>query len=268
MKHRILILFLILTNGISAQTLADFNIPDTVALHGSLQGMATYGHHAFLLRDGGQCIILDLNRRQFCAAFQLDSNNTHCNNASFSNRFYHPADPFPLLYVSSCYGDKACLVYRIDTLGATLLQRIIFDSPRFPIAQDWCLDTAQGHIYAYGGRRGGTMHLLRFQLPDITSRLVLLTDSLVLHDTPIQCVNIAQGSCISNGRAYLPDGIPGQAAIHIIDLESGNELQSISLNHLNLEPEGISLRPPYLQLSFHTPSPRNNLLLSIPLNHE
>ena len=241
-------------------------ISDTVILTGSLQGMAVNGSSIVLLRHGGQCLILDTTQQRCTASFHLPHNDTHCNNASFSSSRRTPGDTFPLLYVSSCFGDKACLVYHLDAQGAMLLQRIVYESDCFPVAQDWCLDADSSYLYAFGGRRGGMMYLKKFHLPDTAPSEIHLTDGDVLQIVPVSCVKVAQGSKIHHGLAYLPDGDePGQYFLHIIDLASGQEIRTIDLNAIGLEPEGVDIADNAILISFHTPDPRNNAVYRFPL---
>ena len=186
------------------------------------------------------------------------------NHASFSS-LRHYGDAFPLLYISSCYGDKACLVTRITTKGSNIQQRIYYDSDCFPVAQDWCLDADSNWLYAYGGRKGGPMFLKKFRLPSIASREVHLTDNDVLCTIPVNCVTVAQGSKIHNGHAYLPDGDrPGHFWLHILDLATGQEINTIDLNPIGLEPEGIDVSDGWIYISFHTPLPGDNKIYRFP----
>lgn len=244
--------------------LSDF-LPDSLTLKGSAQGLALHSNHAFMLRHGGQCLILDLRNHRTVAAFQLDSNNTHCNNASFS-RYRLYGDPYPLLYVSSCFGTKACLVTRFSSSASSVIQRITFRSDAYPVAQDWCLDPDSNYLYAYGGRKGGPMSLKKFHLPLPTIGDVTLTEDDVLQTIPVNCVNVAQGSKIKNGYAYLPDGdSPGHYWLHIINLATGQEVRTIDLNPIGLEPEGIDIQDNWIYISFNTPNPRNNQIHRFPL---
>lgn len=232
-------------------------LPDTLRLHGSLQGLAIRGRHAYLLRHGGQCLVLDLRRKRFASCYQLPLNSTHCNNASFG------PGRRPLLYVSSCFGDKACLVYRASKRSAQLVQRILY--PHSTFAQDWCIDAEHGHLYAYGGRRGAPLFLKRFALPSSADTAVTLGDSLLLHETTVHCVRVAQGSLVYRGHAFLPDGDEaGHYCLHVLDLSTGNEVQRIDLNPFGLEPEGVAVGSNGLYLSLHSPQPREAMLLRFP----
>ena len=234
-------------------------VDDSVQLKGSMQG-----RYAVALRHGGQCLLLDLRKKSCIAAFQLEGNTTHCNNASFSSTFLQDKEvqpTLPLLYVSSCYGDKACHVTRIGSQGSTTVQRIYFDSPSFPVAQDWCVDADSGYLYAFGGRKGGMMYLKKFVLPSVTAEAteVHLTDSDVIRTIPITCVKVAQGSKIKDGHAYLPDGdSPGNYWLHVVDLNTGQEVRTIDLNPIGLEPEGVDVRGRWIYVSFNTPDPKEN----------
>lgn len=236
------------------------------SIQGSMQGMAFCGRYAVTLRHGGQCLIFDLRKQRCVAAYFLEGNTTHCNNASFSHTYLDRRDPFPLLYISSCYGDKACLVTRLTLTGSQIVQRIYFDSPAFPVAQDWCLDVGKGFLYAFGGRMGGTMYLKKFRLPALDRGEVHLTEEDVLQTIPITCVKVAQGSKVKNGRAYLPDGNEsGHYWLHILDLASGRELRTIDLNSIDMEPEGVEVRGCWAYLSFHSPDPAQNKICRFPI---
>lgn len=234
-------------------------LPAGVELHGSMQGMALHRRYAATLRHGGQCVVLDLRKRSCVAVYPLAGNTSHCNNASFGSMRYSREDPFPLLYVSGCYGDKACYVTRLLMDKSILVQRIFYDSDCFPIAQDWCVDADAGYLYAYGGKRGGTLYLKKFILPSADVEEVHLTDNDVLQTIPITCVAVAQGSKIKDGYAYLPDGdSPGNYWLHVVDLATGQEVRTIDLNSIGLEPEGVDVRGRWIYVSFNTPDPREN----------
>ena len=234
-------------------------LPTGVELNGSIQGMALHGRYAATVRHGGQCVILDLRKHNCIAAYPLAGNTSHCNNASFGSNRFAKDDLFPLLYVSGCYGDKACYVTRLLPDSSLLIQRIFYDSDCFPIAQDWCVDADGGYLYAFGGKRGGTLYLKKFVLPSVDVREVRLTDDDVLQTIPITCVRVAQGSKIKDGYAYLPDGdSPGNYWLHVVDLATGQEVRTIDLNPIGLEPEGVDVSARWIYVSFNTPDPKEN----------
>ena len=112
------------------------------------------------------------------------------------------------------------------------------------------------------------MFLKQFRLPSPTTPEVHLTDTDVLRTIPVNCVNVAQGSKIKNGFAFLPDGdSPGNYWLHIIHLASGREIQTIDLNPIGLEPEGIDIQGRWIYVSFNTPDPGDNKIYRFPLNN-
>lgn len=258
MKAAVLLCSLLFPLMLSAQQcvverLGDW-VPDSVTLQGSMQGMAIHGRYAVTLRHGGQCVVLDLKQKRCVCAYQLTGNTTHCNNASFLMAKHQP-----LLYVSSCFGDKACHVTKILDGHSVTIQKIFFDSDCFPVAQDWCVDAEKRFIYAYGGRKGGTLYLKKFRLPSHDDIEVHLTDNDVLQTIPITCVKVAQGSKIKDGYAYLPDGDePGNYYLHIIELATGKEVRTIDLNPIGLEPEGVDIAGRWIYVSFNTRNPKDN----------
>lgn len=248
-------------------------LPDSVELRGSAQGLAIHNGLAYMWRHGGQCVVLDLGRRAYLNTFYLSDSNAHCNNASFmpnKANFYRgaPSDSLrlgsqvekhPPLLVSECFGKKCGYVTAVSIHGNTVVQRLYYDSDRFAVAQDWCVDVENEVVYAYGGRRGGRVYLIAFPMPDCSSKEVHYTDADTLHSIAIDCVGVAQGSKIYKGYAFLLDGIEkGKLWLHVVDLATGEEVQKMSLNDIGLEPEGLDVWQGWLYISFHTPNPRNN----------
>ncbi len=224
-------------------------LPDSMTLRGSMQGLAIHGRYAYMLRHGGECVVINRHTGKFKAKFQLPNNTSHCNNANFGGRFRGK----PLLYVSECYKEKSCLVYRITPKSAQLVQRINYASDNFPIAHDWCVDPDSNHLYVYGGKRGGTLYLKQFHLPKIGEKQVILTDDDVIRTIPINGVKVAQGSKIEGNVALLPDGIKaGELWLHAMNLDNGDERWRLDLNPIGCEPEGIDVKGRWLYLSFHT----------------
>ena len=104
-----------------------------------------------------------------------------------------------------------------------------------------------------------TLYLKRFALPSVDVAEVHFTDNDVLQTIPITCVGVAQGSKIKGGRAYLPDGdSPGNYWLHVVDLATGQEVRTIDLNPIGLEPEGVDVRGGWIYVSFNTPDPKEN----------
>lgn len=281
-----LILFLLLLLPICSQAqiwrVGDIT-PDSVPLHGAMQGLAIRSRYAVTLRHGGQCTLYDLRRGRMVANYQLSEEVLHCNNANFDRKGN--------LYLSSCYGDRHCYVYSLfDHRKPTtpqLLRTLYFDAPLF--AQDWVLDAERNELYAYHGKQHGTLYLKRFSS---CSRDTLTTIDIVDSIT-ITCVDVPQGSKVFRGYAYLPDGDePGQYKLHIIRLKDAKEMATLNLNNPmdpqsivpiyppqesqiptpesgvqeivpNLEPEGIDVDRRHIYISFHATNPSNDLIIRL-----
>ena len=232
-------------------------LPDSIVLHGSQQGMAIIGKYAYLLRHGGECVVINIRTRQLKSVYRLPENDTHCNNANFGGRYHGK----PLLYVSECYNEKACKVYAVNPKNARLVQKIYYHSPSFPVAQDWCIDTRSKTIYAYGGKTGDTLYLKQFHLPSVNEKEVILTDEHVINTIPITCVSIPQGSKIKRGCVFLPDGARTNALfLHAVNLTTRQNIWTANLNEIACEPEGIDIKGKWLYINFHTPDFKNNTL--------
>ena len=72
-------------------------LPEDVEVNGATQGFAIYGRYGFSMHDKGQCVIIDLKRKQFVNTFVLEGNTGHCNNASFGVERYSKQSVFPML---------------------------------------------------------------------------------------------------------------------------------------------------------------------------
>ncbi|NMA67339.1 MAG: hypothetical protein GX957_14085 [Clostridiaceae bacterium] len=118
----------------------------------SQQAMAIYGSYGFLFYHGGSCDVMDLSTRRVIANFHAasytgDGNGpliNHANQAVFSNEFYEPGDPFPLLSITAGNSGEAdkdgyygrCKVERIlmetnsdgkKKFSSQLIQTIIYN---------------------------------------------------------------------------------------------------------------------------------------------
>ncbi|MBO4581719.1 MAG: hypothetical protein J5701_05460 [Bacteroidales bacterium] len=232
-------------------------VPDSMTLHGSQQGTAVKGKYAYMLRHGGECVVIDICKGQLKSVYQLPENTSHCNNANFGNRYHGK----PLLYVSDCYNEKMCRVYAVSPEKAQLVQKIYYRSSCFPVAHDWCVDTRNKYIYVYGGKTGDTLYLKQFHLPPVNEKEVILTDEHVISTIPVTCVSIPQGSKIKRGCIFLPDGNQKEKMfLHIIQLATRQKIRTIYLDEISCEPEGVDIKGKWLYISFHTPEFKDNTL--------
>ena len=232
-------------------------LPADVEVQGATQGFAVYGRYGFSMHDKGQCVVIDMRRREFVSTFVMEGNTGHCNNASFGVERASRRSPFPLLYVTECRGERACYVNDVTLTGSRLVQKIFYDGDEITGPADWVVDARNRRIYLYCTI--GTLRWLKaFSLPALADSdangEVHLKPSDAIASLPAGEVAIPQGSHIWGRYVFLPAGIPPRVtSLHTTDIISARRVSSIDLSHLGLEPEGVATRGRWLYLSFHTP---------------
>ena len=246
-------------------------LPDNVDVQGATQGFAIHGRYGFSMHDKGQCVIIDLKRKEFVATFIMEGNTGHCNNASFGVERYSRRSPFPLFYVTECRGDRVCYVNDITLTGSRLVQTIHYDSDDITGPADWAVDARKKQIYLYC-TIGTTRYLKIFPLPTLADSdargEVHLTKEDAIASLPAGNITIPQGSHIYGRYIFLAEGIPPRpTGLHVTDVTTAENLPPIDLSHLGLEPEGIATKGRWLYLSFHTPRDvRRNIIYRLRLN--
>lgn len=241
-------------------------MPDGIQVKGSSQGMAVWGRYAFMLHDGGQCIVIDLKKERYISSYMLEENTSHCNNASFGVEYYSEESKFPLLYISECRGGGACMVTDVSFEGSRLVQKIFYDGDDITGPCDWLVDREKGLIYLYC-TVDGLRTMKRFRLPRLSESNsqgeVHLTKEDMIMQMSFDGVDIPQGSMTYRDLILLPSGVPtrSKCELHVIDLEQKQNIGCYSLDHIGLEPEGIAYYRGARYLSFHTPGrPLNNVI--------
>ena len=232
-------------------------LPDNVEVRGATQGFAIYGRYGFSMHDQGQCVVIDMRRKEFVATFIMEGNTGHCNNASFGVERYSDSSPFPLMYVTECRGQRACYVNDVTLSSSRLVQTIYYDGEEITGPADWVVDAPSRRIYLYCTI--GTLRWLKaFPLPtladsDARGEVHLKADDAIA-SLPAGQVSIPQGSHIYGRYIFLPEGIPPRATrLNTTDIITARNLAPIDLSHLGLEPEGVAVKGRWLYLSFHTP---------------
>jgi hypothetical protein len=209
------------------------------------------------MHDKGQCVIIDLRRREFVSTYVMEGNTGHCNNASFGVERYSSSSEFPLLYVTECRGQRACYVNDVTLEGSRLVQTIYYDGEEITGPADWAVDARTGRIYLYCTI--GTLRWLKaFPLPALADSdargEVHLKPSDAIASMPAGEITIPQGSHIYGRYIFLPEGIPPRPTrLHTTDIVTARTLAPIDLSDLGLEPEGVAVKGRWLYLSFHTP---------------
>lgn len=246
-------------------------LPADVEVQGSTQGFAIKGRYGFSVHDKGQCVVIDLKRREFVNTFILEGNTGHCNNASFGVEHYSPQSKFPLLYVTECRGQRACYVNDVTLEDSRLVQTIYYDGDDITGPADWFVDARSRRIYLYCTI--GTLRYLKvFPLPRLADSdargEVHLQREDAIGALPAGNISIPQGSHISGRYIFLPAGIPPRTTdLHTTDALTGEHYPTLDLSHLGLEPEGVATRRGWLYLSFHTPRDvRANVIYRMKIN--
>ncbi|MDP4275336.1 MAG: hypothetical protein Q8907_13755, partial [Bacteroidota bacterium] len=173
------------------------------------QGMDIWGDYIVSCQNTGIATIYKTDGKtltKLANSFHLASynQNNHANVASFSNTFYDPSDPLPLLYVSQCQrksinGHKDVLyVERIgkDLTSSSLVQTIYFKDihHRYGYALQWVIDRDNGYLYGYGNTVDNDNPLnrhriVKFRIPALdesTDGIVTLTDDDLLENYLIE----------------------------------------------------------------------------------
>lgn len=227
--------------------------PEHVIVKGSTQGFEIWGKYGFVLHDKGQCVIIDMKENKYVTTFNLEGNVSHCNNASFG---VEKGTKFPLLYISECKGDHCCYVTDITLEGGKTVQKLFYSGEGYKGSYDWFIDRKNKIIYTYGSY-GGTMKLVKkFKLPSLkdsdSNGEVHLTLKDVLDEFVFDGVKIYQGSAIDGKYVYLGDEYPPyNRFLHVLDLQKKKLVESVNLNDLKYEPEGVTVNGKWLYMVMH-----------------
>lgn len=230
--------------------------PDSVKVSGSTQGFAIWGNYGFVLHDKGQCVVIDIDKREYVSTFKLEGNTSHCNNASFGVEYAGKDSRFPLLYISECKGSHRCYVTDITLDGGKIVQTLYYSGEGYTGSFDWFVDRKHGIIYTYGSSAAKRKTVKKFRLPKLSdsdaSGEVHLTEADVLDEFSVSGINIYQGSAIKGRYAYLGDGYPPyDRSFHVLDMKEKRIVATIDLNHLKYEPEGTDIRDGWLYIVMH-----------------
>lgn len=221
--------------------------------NGSVQGASCYGDKVFhFLDQNSGVLIYDMSLKTQIAKITMTPNaNNHCNNVSFSNRYYSLSDSFPLLYVS---GSKN------EAINNVQVYRIVYSEGQFeifkvqeislPKATDanklfWTgavLDNDNGYLYVYANHSTGAQ-IAKFKIPDPYEPNIILSDKEIINQFSLSPFIHQQGACIRNNKLFVFDGVPAwgdRNILRVIDLHSGMDLRYLylSANGLVYEVEG------------------------------
>ena len=163
--------------------------------------------------------IYDLNNKNYIGKVSLVRNShNHCNNVSFSRKFYQKEDLFPLLYVSggNTLDYNRIHVYRITTDSTSYIFQIIQEIT-LPSSLFWTnavIDNDNNFLYIYAN----TWHkeITKFNIPPIKESKVTLTENDILEQFSVEGFVHQQGACIRNGVMIITDGVPARGDTNFI----------------------------------------------------
>ena len=228
----------------------------------SCQGMGIWKDKCVIIHDKGWCEIVGLRSGKTLSYYTLDGNDSHCNNAVFSNQKLSDTSEFPLMYISECYGDHSCMVTDIGKDSSRIVQKIYYDTDGsdYPGPFDWLIDRDGGYLCTYGGTRWGHRYLHFFPIPSLDEKEVHLKRSDAVKTMYYGDLGIGQGAFVHDGQAYFTSGYPPYVSyLHLYDTETGLPILRQSLKPLLFEPEGIDIRDGYVYVVFWCSGKRSKL---------
>jgi hypothetical protein len=180
--------------------------------------------------------------------------NTHANTMSFSNQFYQQGDEFPLLYISSGFGEgtpKTFHVYGVriqrnnNNFSAAIVKTIAFTG-----TGGWmefmCADSKAWIKYqATDGWKW-----LCIDMPALNNSSTIDMDSLTPNFTTEAFSSYCQGHMYYNKKIYVPEGY-GRATLHVIDTNTGITVTKVDLGLIYTgESEGIFIYDNHFYIMF------------------
>ena len=198
----------------------------------SAQGMAIYGHYAYLFNDGGLCRKLNLKTGYVDGEFMIESaaKNTHVNNACFS-RQYIAGNTVPVLYITEFYGTRRCFVEAVNENNSKLIQTIEYTDSleHHPFVRGWIVDNDKNVLYAVirDKNRSQNNFIKKFRLPSLgEGSYIRLTEKDVLDEFSVSFVNGLQGGKIVGQKMYL---VTGFSELNGLDDYNSREIKVIDL---------------------------------------
>ncbi len=218
----------------------------------SVQGAACHGDYLFQFQDKNAAVfIYNLKQKKFVKKITLTPNKyNHCNQASFSDKYYSTEDMFPLLYVSGSSSGtyNHVQVYRItgyeDNFEIKQIQEIILPPSNKETWVYWTciiMDNDNHALYAYAN---SNTRLIKFDIPDIYLDTVNLTDYDIKEIIDLDFIDHQQGGIIRNNILYIIFGVPAwgdKVTLRIFNIYKKIEMAKLNLTDLNFkkEPEAL-----------------------------
>ena len=235
------------------------------------QGMAIHKSKAFLMYDGGLCLMYDLKKKRIVESINLEMEkfSPHGNSACFGG-LRSPESPYPLLYVSECKKNGYhCFVEAIYSNASHLVQTIEAKEAGKTLAVlNWCVDKRKPYLYGIvrddskKNIDGLSLHrIIKYRLPDISGEEpIILSEKDVISVINVYFSNLLQDCTIKGNYMYIAGGEKEadrklsarvkQRAIVVVNLKKGILEKKIDLTDVtSLEPEGCDFYKKKLLLS-------------------
>lgn len=184
----------------------------------SAQGIAIYGHEAFLFNHTGWCRIFNLEQKKVFRDFPIGSYDkfNHANSASLGNEKMHQSK-YPVVYVSECSRPYRCFVESINDTASYLVQTISLDRyGEDGVAYNWFVDKKHRSLYSIARKQKTSddgswtcVHRInRYRLPRLKDgEKIVFSDKDVIESFDVSFPNLLQGGCIKGKYLYLPTGL-------------------------------------------------------------
>lgn len=216
-----------------------------------VQGADCYGDFLFQFQDHNAAVyIYDFKKKEYLGKTELNAKTlNHCNNVSFSRIFYEKGDEFPLLYVSGSGNGlyNQVQVYRIindnSLFSIIQIQEIIFPKSSPDNDMYWTdvmIDPEDQIMYVTTAASSGEGKVSIFDIPDVKSTEVKLSDKDILDSFYVSKFTHHQGANIHNGMLYIFEGVPQWGDtnyLRIIDLNKKEDIARINITEKGFKAE-------------------------------
>ena len=183
-------------------------------------------------------VVIDTKIKKIIGELMLDLPGCHMNNINLGPKINKNAR-WPTLYISECRNLRRCYVISIgaDLSEYSLIQTIYFNSDKHyqggKCPFDWFVDTDKKYLYTFGMTGvEGEMEVIKFKLPPLRKKEIILTDTDILDSFIIGDCYIYQGSKIVGNKLYALSGFDTEdylTYLHIIDLQNHSVEKRINI---------------------------------------
>ena len=215
------------------------------------QDIECFDDYLFVSFSGTEQIkVYSLSTHSLIASIEVEVQ--HGTGMQFSNEYYDPNDPFPLLYVGG-WASNQTNVIRItndnDVWGATIIRKLIIPNTEgYYLAPS--IDADHNTLYAYGysinsnqAVSGNSMKLIKADLSNLTDNGDGTYTPKILSSVENPYVGVTQGRKFFGGNLYVGfsnNGTPHNARLVAIDATSGDVKTDVSMSGVTTsENEGV-----------------------------